>query len=131
MVLSSPLVFHTLQSLRNKRVLNPLQWEKVFPAVASTVSSANFNVTLLMVLLRNICGLSPPTSTGNWDMLPPDSDKSTEANIVKSSSSEMMCMATPPRRQLMMHHSMHCGRNQHCYPRSWIWLWKRHQQIEN
>ncbi|XP_067029415.1 NLR family CARD domain-containing protein 3-like isoform X2 [Acropora muricata] len=82
-VLSSPSVFHTLQTLRNKRVLNPLQWEKVFPAVASTVSSANFDVTLLMVLLRNICGLSPPTSTGNWDMLPPDSDNSTEANIVR------------------------------------------------
>ena len=82
-VLSSPSVFPTLQSLRKKRVLNPLQWGKLFPAVASAVSSANFDVTLLMVLLRNICGLSPPVSTGNWDKLPPDSDNSTEANIVR------------------------------------------------
>ncbi|XP_067029401.1 NLR family CARD domain-containing protein 3-like isoform X2 [Acropora muricata] len=82
-VLSSPSVFSTLQSLRKKRVLNPLQWGKLFPAVASTVSSANFDVTLLMVLLRSICGLSPPVSTGNWDKLPPDSDSSTEANIVR------------------------------------------------
>ena len=82
-VLSSPSVFSTLQSLRNKKVLNSLQWGKLFPAVASSVSSANFDVTLLMVLLRNICGLSPPVSTGSWDELPPDSDNSTEANIVR------------------------------------------------
>ena len=82
-VLSSPSVFSTLQSLRKKRVLNPLLWGKLFPAVASAVSSVNFDVTLLMVLLRNICGLSPPVSTGNWDELPPDSDSSTEANIVR------------------------------------------------
>ena len=36
-----------------------------------------------MVLLRNLCGLSPPVSTGSWDKLPPDSDNSTEANIVR------------------------------------------------
>ena len=83
MVLSSPLVFPTLQSLRKKRVLNPMQWGKLFPAVDSNVSSANFDVTLLMVLLRNICGLNPPVSTGSWDKLPPDSDNSTEANIVR------------------------------------------------
>ena len=81
-VLSSPSVFSTLQSLRKRKVLNPLQWGKLFPAVGS-VSSANFDVTLLIVLLRNICGLSPPVSTHSWDSLPPDSDKSTEANIVR------------------------------------------------
>ena len=82
-VLSSPSVLSILQSLRKKRVLNPSQWGKLFPAVASSVSSANFDVTLLMVLLRNICGLSPPVSTCSWDKLPPDSDNSTEANIVR------------------------------------------------
>ena len=82
-VLSSPSVRPTLQSLRNRHVLSSLQWEKLFPIFASNVSSANFDVSLLMILLRNICGLSPPTSTGNWDKLPPDSDDSTEANIVR------------------------------------------------
>ena len=82
-VLSSPSVVSTLQSLRKKRVLNPLWWQKLFPAVASTASSANFDVTLQMVLLRNICGLSPPVSTHSWDKLPPDSDNSMEANIVR------------------------------------------------
>ncbi|XP_015769096.1 PREDICTED: uncharacterized protein LOC107347651 [Acropora digitifera] len=73
-VLSSPSVFSILQSLRKKKVLNPSQWGNLFPAVASCVSSANFDVTLLIVLLRNICGLSPPVSTGSWEKLPPDSD---------------------------------------------------------
>ena len=82
-VLSSASVFPTLQSLKKKRVLNPLQWGKLFPAVASAVSSANFDVTLLMLLLRNICGLSPPVSTRSWDRLPPDCDNSMEANIVR------------------------------------------------
>ena len=36
-----------------------------------------------MVLLRNVCGLSPPVSTGSWDKLPPEADDSTEANIVR------------------------------------------------
>ena len=82
-VFSSPSVVSTLQSLKRNRVLNPLQWGKLFPAVASAVSSANFDVTLLMVLLRNTCGLSPPVSTHSWDKFPPDSDDSTEANIVR------------------------------------------------
>ena len=83
--LSSPSVYATLKSLKEgkKKVLNSLQWEKLFPAIASAISSANFDVTLLMVLLRYICGLSPPVSTGSWDKLPSDSDNSTEANIVR------------------------------------------------
>ena len=82
-ILASPSVLTTLQSLKRRRILNPLQWKKLFLPVTSSVSSANFDVTLLTVLLRNICGLSPPVSTGNWDELPPDSDNSIEANIVR------------------------------------------------
>ena len=82
-VLSRPRVLSKLQSLKKRGVLNALHWGKMFPAVASTVSSANFDVTLLMVLLRNICGFSPPVSTRNWDELPSDTDTSPEANIVR------------------------------------------------
>ena len=83
MVLSSPSVFSTLRSLIQNGVLRPLQWRKLFPADALTVSSADFDIGLLMVLFRNICGLSPPFSTGHWNRLPPDSDNSFEANIVR------------------------------------------------
>ena len=95
-VLSSPSVSRTLQTLRNRHVLSSLQWEKLFPVCASNVSSANFDVSLLMILLRNICGLSPPTSTGNWDKRPSDSDDSTEANIarIKCYSNEVYVYAS-------------------------------------
>ncbi len=80
-VLSTHPVHATLQSLRKKRVLNPLQWGKLYPAVKSSVSSKNFDITLLMVLLRNICGLVPP-ATG-WDSLPSVTDTALEADIVR------------------------------------------------
>ena len=82
-VLNDRSVFSTLLNLRKGNVLKPVHWESLFPPVTSNVSSANFDVSLLMILVRNICGLSPPTSTGNWDKLPPASDDSTEANLVR------------------------------------------------
>ena len=80
-VLVSPPVFSILQSLRRKRVLNPSQWGKLFPAIKHSVSSREFDITLLMVLLRHICNLTPP-ATG-WDSLPPPTDETTEAEIVR------------------------------------------------
>ena len=82
-VLIRPPVHPTLQSLKKKRILSPTQWRKLYPSVSSAVSSANFDITLLMLLLRNICGLRPPASTGSWDVLPPASDVIIEANIVR------------------------------------------------
>ena len=80
---SSSAHYTTLKNLQKKRILNPTLWGKLYPATASHVSSADFDITLLMVLLRNICGLSHPGSTGSWDKLPPVSDTSMEANIVR------------------------------------------------
>ena len=70
-----------LKSLRKKRIINPMQWGKLYPTISSSVSSANFDITLLVLLLRNICSLSPPTS--GWDSLPSASDTSIEANIAR------------------------------------------------
>ena len=70
-----------LQTLRKRRILNPTQWAKLYPPSPSSVSSKDFDVTLLMVLLRNICGLTPPTT--GWDNLPPAADTSAEANIAR------------------------------------------------
>ena len=50
----------TLQSLRKKRILNATQCRKLYPTIPSSVSSASFDITLLMVLLRNICHLTQP-----------------------------------------------------------------------
>ena len=71
----------TLQSLRTRKVINATQWGKLFPAIPTSVSSANFDITLLMVLLRNLCGLPSP-ATG-WDTLPAVADVSREADIAR------------------------------------------------
>ena len=80
-VLSTPQVHGLLQSLRRKRVLNPVQWGRLYPPIISSVSSQHFDINLLIVLLRNICGLVPP-STG-WDSLPPAADTTLEADIAR------------------------------------------------
>ncbi|XP_022794541.1 NACHT, LRR and PYD domains-containing protein 12-like [Stylophora pistillata] len=80
-VLSSPPVHAVLLSLKKKKLLNPQQWDKLYPVLRSSVSSKNFDTTLLMVLLRNICGLVPP-STG-WNTLPPAADTTLDADIVR------------------------------------------------
>ena len=80
-MLATPPALPKLQSLQKKKVLNPLQWDKLYPFIKSSVSSKNFDITLLMVLLRNICGLTPP-ATG-WDKLPLPTDLSCEADIAR------------------------------------------------
>ena len=79
-VLSSAPVHAVLLSLK-KKVLNPLQWGKLYPAIRPSVSSKSFDITLLMVLLRNICGLVPPTT--GWNNLPAATDLTPEADIVR------------------------------------------------
>lgn len=82
-VLASHPVYSTLQALYNRKnkILNPFQWDKLYPSSPTSVSSANFDVTLLMVLLRNICNLIPPVT--GWDEQPPEADRSLEADIVR------------------------------------------------
>ncbi|RMX47588.1 hypothetical protein pdam_00023398 [Pocillopora damicornis] len=80
-VLSSPPIHRVLKSLRIKKILNPSQWDKLYPSIKSSVSSKNFDITLLNVLLRTICGLAPP-ATG-WNTLPLAADITLEADIVR------------------------------------------------
>ena len=70
-----------LQSLRTRKIINPTQWGKLFPAIPNSVSSRDFDVTLLMVLLRNISGLLSPIT--GWDALPAVTDVSHEADIAR------------------------------------------------
>ena len=82
-VLANPTVRKTLQSLGKKKVLNSKQWSLLYPSAPAFVSSKQFDITLLIVLLRNICGLSPPTTTSSWDKPPPVTDISPEADMVR------------------------------------------------
>ena len=71
----------TLKSLRSRRIINATQWGKLFPAIPASVSSRDFDITLLITLLRNICGLTPPVT--GWDVLPAATDLSREADIAR------------------------------------------------
>ena len=70
-----------LQSLRARKIINPTQWGKLFPVIPSSVSSVSFDITLLMVWFRNICGLVAPAS--GWAALPPSTDMNLEADIAR------------------------------------------------
>ena len=71
----------TLQSLRAKRIINPTQWGKLFPAIPNSVSTHSFDTTLLMILLRNLCGFTAPLT--GWDVMPAVTDLSREADIAR------------------------------------------------
>ncbi|CAH3150424.1 unnamed protein product [Pocillopora meandrina] len=57
-----------------------MQWGRLYPT-HSPVSSAAFDITLLTVLLRNICGLGPPAD--GWDRLPLATDISIADDIAR------------------------------------------------
>ena len=54
----------------------------LFPAYWMPTSKS-YNLSLLFVLLRNICHLDPPASTGSWDEKPLLNDTSPAADVVR------------------------------------------------
>ena len=71
----------TLSNLSRRKVLHPPQWDLLFPPGGTTPDSKTFDITLLFLLLTNICGLSRPLS--GWHKPPPSSDTSLEANLAR------------------------------------------------
>ena len=53
----------------------------LYPVIPSLVSSASFDPTLLMVLLRSICHLRSPAK--GWDSFPSSTDHSIEDDIAR------------------------------------------------
>ena len=80
-VLECPPAKLTLHTLKEKGLLSFAQWTKLYPTISSSVSSSTFDIMLLLLLLKNICGLNPP-ATG-WDILPSAADTSIEGNIAR------------------------------------------------
>jgi hypothetical protein len=71
-----------LSRLRSRpKIINDDQWEKLYPPASNPPNINDFDTTLLSVLLRNVCGLSPPCL--GWDKIPNVSDHSIEADIVR------------------------------------------------
>ena len=71
----------TLQVLKSRRAIFDSQWEALFPSSGNPPDSKTFDITLLHLLLREICYLAAPLT--GWNNLPIDSDVSPEANIVR------------------------------------------------
>lgn len=73
--------YSTLNNLVSKKVLYKTQWDQLFPPGRGIPDSNTFDISLLFVLLTNICGLSPPPS--GWYAKPAPNDISLEANIAR------------------------------------------------
>ena len=61
-----------LKSLRSRGILSQAQWDSMNPAIHKMVSSENFDISTLCVLLINICNLSPPATS--WRRPPASMD---------------------------------------------------------
>ena len=73
----------TIQAqLRGARLTNP-ERKCLYPSPGVYGKSTDFDITLTFRLLRTICKLTPPPSTGGWDNLPNSSDHSVEADLVR------------------------------------------------
>ncbi|XP_068742683.1 uncharacterized protein [Montipora capricornis] len=73
--------YSILNKLLRRRILNGHQWDKLFPGGGVAPDSNTFDITLLFLLLTNICGLTPP-HTG-WHRKPAASDTTPEANLAR------------------------------------------------
>ncbi|XP_070547275.1 uncharacterized protein [Ptychodera flava] len=64
-----------------KHIISNQEWRVLYPRNSRAVTSDDFDITLLMILFRNICKLrQPPTG---WDNQPTPHDYSLEADIVR------------------------------------------------
>ena len=75
-------VFNNNKGKLTKLQLTKHQQEILFPPSGDPPDSESFDVTLLHLLLREVCSLKAPKPDG-WHKLPADSDVSREANIVR------------------------------------------------
>ena len=107
-VLTNPTNCAKLQTLRKKRVLCTFQWRKLYPAVKWSISSENFDSSLLLLLLRNIFGLTLPAS-GQDDLPLVTVTPLQQLTSLASRSSETEFTVMLPVVQLMIQLSVPTG----------------------
>ena len=73
---------HPLLKLKINKIINQSQWDKLYPAASAPPNINDFDITLLCVLLKNICGLKSHKDP-IWHKIPNVSDHSVEADIVR------------------------------------------------
>ena len=67
--------------LKSKHLIFDYQWEMLFPSSGDPPDSKTFDITLLHLLIREVCKIPAP-STG-WHKMPAEDDESLEANITR------------------------------------------------
>ncbi|XP_068747837.1 uncharacterized protein [Montipora capricornis] len=72
---------HSLQILKNRRKLFDEQWERLYPPSGDLPDTETFDITLLHLLLREVCVLTEPLT--GWHEMPTDEDTSNEAHIAR------------------------------------------------
>ncbi|CAC5414381.1 unnamed protein product [Mytilus coruscus] len=70
-----------ISNLKNLKVLNSLDYSRLYPSTGCIVSSKDFDISLLIKLLRNICSLSKPKN--GWDTLPAPVDKTLSDDLTR------------------------------------------------
>ena len=69
------------QYLKSKRVIFDKQWEKLFPSSGDPPDLTTFDITLLHLLIREVCYLPAPLK--GWHKMPAKDDESLQANITR------------------------------------------------
>ena len=64
-----------------KRVIFDEQWKKLFPPSGDPPDAETFDITLLHLLIRELCNLPAPIT--GWRTMPAEDDKSLQANITR------------------------------------------------
>jgi len=75
--------FSLLQNLKTKGKIFDGQWEKLFPPSGEPPDTKAFDITLLHLLLREICYLYLPEPSTGWHKMPADDDDTPEAHVVR------------------------------------------------
>ena len=88
--------YSTLDELFVKGILSKQQRELLFPPDGSKPDSKTFDITLLFLLLTEICGFSPP-HTG-WNNKPHAKNKTLAANLVRIKLFRNKLIHTPETR---------------------------------
>ncbi|CAG2243391.1 unnamed protein product [Mytilus edulis] len=73
--------YNTLFDLKNKHVINQSQWNLLFPRFPDVPDSKTFDVTLMILLLRNLAQINPPLC--GYDRLPSSMEISSAADLAR------------------------------------------------
>ena len=86
------------QRAKLKTIFTSVEWRKLYPSNSSYGRSEDFDLTILIKLLRNICNLTAPSR--GWDKLPDTTELSLEADIARIKYYRNKIYAHPSKLEL-------------------------------